>query len=80
MHLARLCTPNWQLPLLLLPLVLFLRMALNAIDGMMAREFGQKSRLGAVLNELGDVLSDACLYLPFALLAPVPAGLCVALS
>ncbi len=52
--------------LLLLPVVLFLRMALNAIDGMLAREHGQKSRLGAVLNELGDVVSDAALYLPLA--------------
>ena len=43
--------------LLLLPLVLFVRMALNAIDGMLAREFGQQSKLGAVLNELGDVVS-----------------------
>jgi CDP-diacylglycerol--glycerol-3-phosphate 3-phosphatidyltransferase len=52
--------------LLLLPVVLFVRMALNAIDGMLAREFDQKSRLGAILNELGDVVSDTALYLPFA--------------
>ena len=55
--------------LLLLPLVLFVRMALNAIDGMLAREHDQKTRLGAVLNELGDVTSDAALYLPLALVA-----------
>ena len=53
--------------LLLLPAVLFLRMALNAMDGMLAREFDQKSRLGAILNELGDVLSDTAIYLPLAL-------------
>lgn len=53
-------------PLLLLPAALLARMALNAIDGMMAREHGQRSRLGAILNELGDVLSDAALYLPLA--------------
>jgi CDP-diacylglycerol--glycerol-3-phosphate 3-phosphatidyltransferase len=58
--------------LLLLPPFLFLRMALNAIDGMLAREFNQKSRLGAVLNELGDVISDTALYLPFAVIAGVP--------
>lgn len=46
------------------------RMALNAIDGMLAREFGQKSPLGAYLNELSDVVSDAALYYPFALVAP----------
>ncbi|HET7563151.1 MAG TPA: CDP-alcohol phosphatidyltransferase family protein [Rhodanobacteraceae bacterium] len=51
----------------LLPLWLFLRMALNAIDGMLAREHGQASKLGAVLNELGDVVADAGLYLPLAL-------------
>lgn len=51
---------------LLIPGWMFLRMALNAIDGMLAREFGQKSPLGAYLNELTDVVSDACLYLPFA--------------
>jgi len=51
----------------LLPLWLLLRMALNAIDGMLAREHGQASRLGAVLNELGDVVADAGLYLPLAL-------------
>lgn len=46
------------------------RMACNAIDGMLAREFGQQSRLGAYLNELTDVASDAALYLPFVLIAP----------
>jgi len=52
--------------LLLLPVWLFTRMALNAIDGMMARELGMASNLGAVLNELGDALSDLGLYLPLA--------------
>ena len=45
-------------------------MALNAVDGMLAREFHQKSTLGAFLNELTDVISDAALYLPFAIVAP----------
>ncbi len=52
--------------LLLLPVWLFARMALNAIDGMMARELGMSTSLGAVLNELGDALSDLGLYLPLA--------------
>jgi CDP-diacylglycerol--glycerol-3-phosphate 3-phosphatidyltransferase len=51
---------------LLIALWMPLRMALNAVDGMLAREFGQKSRLGAYLNELSDVVSDAALYFPFA--------------
>ena len=63
--LALLLHPAARWPLLLVPAVLFARMALNAIDGMLAREHGQKSRLGAVLNELSDVLADAALYLPF---------------
>lgn len=54
-----------------LPVVLLLRMALNAIDGMLAREFNQQTRIGAILNEVGDILSDAMLYLPFAFLAGV---------
>jgi phosphatidylglycerophosphate synthase len=67
----------------LVPAWLFARMALNAIDGMLAREFGQASRLGAYLNELTDVVSDAALYLPFALLAgssPWLVGLVIVLS
>jgi CDP-diacylglycerol--glycerol-3-phosphate 3-phosphatidyltransferase len=64
----------WRLPdtrtFALIPAWMFLRMACNALDGMLAREFGQKSRLGAYLNELADAISDAALYLPFALLPP----------
>src|SRR5690625_2623785 len=52
--------------LLLLPIVLFVRMALNAMDGMLAREHAMQSDLGQMLNELGDVFSDAALYLPLA--------------
>lgn len=52
------------------PVWLLLRMALNAIDGMMAREFNLASDLGAILNEVGDVLSDFALYLPIAFLQP----------
>lgn len=58
---------------LALPVWLFLRMAFNAVDGMLAREYGQKSRLGAYLNEIADVVSDAALYLPFAFIAPFEA-------
>jgi Phosphatidylglycerophosphate synthase len=50
---------------LLIPVWFCIRMAFNAVDGMLAREFGQKSHLGAYLNELGDVISDTALYLPF---------------
>ncbi|WP_220815823.1 CDP-alcohol phosphatidyltransferase family protein [Pseudomonas paralcaligenes] len=61
----------------LIPLWMLLRMALNAVDGMLAREFGQQSKLGAYLNELSDVVADSALYLPFALLAGVSPALVI---
>jgi len=69
--------PGSAWPLLLLPVTLFVRMAMNAIDGMMAKEHGQASAAGAVLNELSDVIADAALYLPFALIPGVNAPLVV---
>ncbi len=76
---ALLIWPERSWPLLLVPAVLFARMALNAVDGMLAREHDMKSRLGAVLNELGDVLSDSALYLPLAVVWPVPSWIVVAI-
>jgi CDP-diacylglycerol--glycerol-3-phosphate 3-phosphatidyltransferase len=69
--------PRWPVLFLLLPIWLFVRMALNAIDGLLAREFGQQSRLGAYLNEICDVVSDAALILPFALVPPFSSVLVV---
>jgi len=63
--------PDAKWAALSLPIWLFLRMALNAIDGMLAREHGMQSPLGGILNELSDVVSDAALYLPFALVAGI---------
>ncbi len=57
---------------LILPFWMFIRMALNAIDGMLANEFGQKSKLGAYLNEICDVISDTALFIPFAFIDPFP--------
>jgi len=62
----------------LVPAVLPVRMALNAVDGMLAREHGQASALGAMLNELCDLVSDAALYLPFALVPGLWPGWVVA--
>ena len=61
--------PTFSSLFFLIPIWFFLRMALNAIDGMLAREFNQKSRLGGYLNEITDVVSDAALYFPFAFVA-----------
>jgi len=58
-----------------LPLFLFIRMALNAIDGQLARDHGQKSRLGGLLNEMGDVLADGALFVPLALIPELWAAL-----
>ena len=57
--------------LFLVPATLLVRMALNAIDGMLAREHDMQSALGGLLNELGDVVSDVALYAPFGLIAGV---------
>ena len=71
--------PEARWPLLSVPGVLFLRMALNAIDGMIAREHDMQTPLGAILNELGDVLSDAAIYLPLAVVPAFRAELVVGL-
>lgn len=71
--LAPQCADLW----LGLPFFLLLRMALNAIDGMLANATGNKTALGALLNELCDQVSDAALYLPVALLAGVSPQLVV---
>ncbi|MGJ3448430.1 CDP-alcohol phosphatidyltransferase family protein [Enterobacter sp. PTB] len=60
-----------------LSVFLFFRMGLNAIDGMLAREFNQQSQLGAILNEVGDIIADAALYLAFAFVAGVSPWLVV---
>lgn len=60
---------------LLIPLWMLLRMAFNAIDGMLAREFQQQSKLGAYLNELCDVISDTALYLCFMVMSCISAPL-----
>ena len=53
---------------LIIPVVLLVRMALNALDGMMAKNYNLQSKKGEVLNELGDVVSDFFLFFPFILL------------
>lgn len=61
--------PESSTALLLIPIGLFLRMMLNAIDGMLARTFNLQSRLGEILNEIGDVISDLFILIPFAFLS-----------
>jgi len=53
-----------KLLFLTLPIGLFIRMALNALDGMMARTYNQQTKKGEVLNELGDIISDVFIFFP----------------
>ena len=53
---------------------LLVRMALNALDGMMARMHDMKSVGGEMLNELGDVISDAVMFFPLVKLPGVTPG------
>jgi CDP-diacylglycerol--glycerol-3-phosphate 3-phosphatidyltransferase len=62
--------PADRVVLLAVPMVMLLRMALNAIDGMLAREHGMQTTFGGFLNELCDVASDCALTLPFVLVLP----------
>lgn len=75
---------TWVFPgravLFVLPVWLFLRMALNAIDGMMAREGNLSTPLGAALNEMGDVCSDLFLYLPLCRVVPESGPVMVAFA
>lgn len=56
--------------LLALPIGLLIRMALNALDGMMARKYNQTSKLGEMLNEVGDVVSDVFVFFPLLKFQP----------
>ncbi|MCH2233243.1 MAG: CDP-alcohol phosphatidyltransferase family protein [Crocinitomicaceae bacterium] len=60
--------------LLLVTLGLFLRMVFNALDGMMAKQHNMQSKLGEVLNEIGDVLSDLFVILPFVIIPSIDPG------
>jgi CDP-diacylglycerol--glycerol-3-phosphate 3-phosphatidyltransferase len=57
--------------LLFVPIFMFLRMALNAIDGLLAKEHDMKTKRGAMFNEMSDVIADVALFLPFALIVGV---------
>ncbi len=66
--MALLLFPQQTLLWMALPVLLFLRMALNAMDGMLARAYHHRSASGVYWNELGDLASDAFLLAPFAVL------------
>jgi CDP-diacylglycerol--glycerol-3-phosphate 3-phosphatidyltransferase len=57
------------------PLLLFIRIALNALDGLVSRELGVASRFGEVLNEFLDRLSDIAVLASFYFVLVVPVEL-----
>jgi CDP-diacylglycerol--glycerol-3-phosphate 3-phosphatidyltransferase len=72
--------PEQRWPLIMILSVMFVRLAFNHIDGMLAREHGMLTPLGGILNELSDVISDIALFLPLAAIsgiAPWPVFLAV---
>lgn len=66
--------PNGHM-LWLLAVSLLIRMALNAMDGMMAREYNMQSKGGEILNELGDVIADTGMFFPLVLLPGIHPGI-----
>ena len=56
--------------LLAVPVLLFARMALNALDGIVAREHGQATARGRLFNEMADVTGDSVAYLPLMFVLP----------
>lgn len=48
-------------------MVSFLRLALNALDGLVARDLGPARPWGEVLNEVSDRLADLALFVGAAL-------------
>lgn len=69
--------PRAAWPLILLPVILLIRMAVHALNDLLTREHGMESQLGNSLNEMADVISDALLYLPLAAVPGVPGYLIV---
>jgi len=59
-------TPAHRWAFLAIPLLLFVRIALNALDGMVAQATGKARPFGEVLNEATDRLSDTTILLGIA--------------
>lgn len=57
--------------LISVPILVFVRTAFNALDGLVSRELNIASRFGEVLNEFIDRVSDAAIFIGLALLPGV---------
>jgi CDP-diacylglycerol--glycerol-3-phosphate 3-phosphatidyltransferase len=69
--------PTAVWPLLAILAAMALRLALNHIDGMLARERGLQTPWGGLLNEMATPAEDIALYLPLAARPGMPSALIV---
>jgi len=67
--------PQWPILIFFIPIFAFVRTALNALDGMVARELAASSAFGEVLNEFLDRLSDVIIFGAFIFVPGVMAPL-----
>lgn len=56
---------EYRILFLIVPLFFLKRMALNALDGMIANKFNKKTNLGVFLNEIGDIVADTVFFFCF---------------
>jgi CDP-diacylglycerol--glycerol-3-phosphate 3-phosphatidyltransferase len=63
---------SWRWLLLLVPVFLFLRLAMNTLDGMLSRECGTATAAGELWNEALDVFGDTICYGSPLLIPAVP--------
>jgi CDP-diacylglycerol--glycerol-3-phosphate 3-phosphatidyltransferase len=64
--------------LLFVALGLLFRMMLNALDGMMARIYNLQSKVGEILNEVGDIVSDVVIFFPLIVFEGLDVRLAIA--
>ena len=55
-------TQRYRFALLLVPVFLILRMMMNALDGMLAREYNKGTVAGEIANEALDIIGDTVCY------------------
>lgn len=63
---------NFKFIYLLIPIFFFIRMALNALDGMLANNFNMKTKIGIFFNEMADVISDTAVFYTFFKIIATP--------
>lgn len=68
---------RWTWLLLMIPVGAFVRTALNALDGLVARELAVSSAMGEVLNEFLDRVSDALIFSSFIFITSLTPWLAV---